>query len=136
MTDWNTGIIEEFRANEGIVSSHFAPTELLLLHTTGAKSGQERINPLVYRERGGDYVVFASKGGAPTHPDWYHNLLANPAASIEVGTNTVDVTARIAEGKEHETLWTDQTARYSSFAEYEQTTGGRQIPVVILEPTA
>ena len=95
--DFNRQIIEEFRTNNGKVGGPFATTPLLLLHHTGAKSGTERVNPLAYQRVDGDTVaVFASKGGAPTHPDWYHNLVANPDARIEIGTEAYDVLARVA----------------------------------------
>src|SRR5262245_25557713 len=86
MSDWNKGIIEEFRANQGKVGGYFEHTPLLLLHTKGAKSGLERINPVAYFTDDGRYVVIASKGGADTSPDWYYNLVANPDVSVEVGT--------------------------------------------------
>jgi deazaflavin-dependent oxidoreductase (nitroreductase family) len=131
--DWNSKIIEEFRANEGKVGGGFTGAPMLLLHTTGAKSGKERINPLVYQDVDGNHVIFASKGGAPTHPDWYHNLVANPRVRIEVGDQTVDVQARVAEGEERAKIWEVQKQRMPGFADYEQKTD-RQIPVVILEP--
>jgi len=98
MTDFNTQIVDEFRANAGVVGGPFDGATLLLLHTTGAKSGQERVAPLVYRRDGENLVVFGSKGGAPSHPDWYRNLVANPKASVEVGTDRFDVVAHTAEG--------------------------------------
>ena len=106
---------------------------MLLLHSTGAKSGAQRVNPVVYQRVGDDYVVFASKGGQPTNPDWYHNLVANPEASIEVGSATTPVTARVAEGDERERIWSKQKEIMPGFADYEQKTT-RQIPVVILTP--
>jgi deazaflavin-dependent oxidoreductase (nitroreductase family) len=133
MSDWNDRIIGEFRANAGRVGGPFEGAPLLLLHTTGAKSGQERVAPMMYRSVPGGYAVFASKAGAPTNPDWYHNLLANPKASIEVGTDTVEVMARVAEGAEREEIWTAQKTEYTGFADYERKTT-RQIPVVVLEP--
>ena len=84
MTDWNTQIIDEFRANDGKVGGQFEGFPLLILHSTGAKSGLERLNPLAYRAVNGGYAVFGSKAGAPSHPDWFHNLVANPRASVEV----------------------------------------------------
>ncbi|MGI8776586.1 MAG: nitroreductase family deazaflavin-dependent oxidoreductase [Acidimicrobiales bacterium] len=131
--DWNTKIIEEFRSNAGNVGGQFEGAPLLLLHTTGAKSGAERINPVMYQQVGSDLAVFASKAGAPTNPDWYHNLTANPVARVEVGTKSFEVTARVAEADEREHIWTKQKADYPGFAEYEQATS-RQIPVVILTP--
>ena len=132
VTDWNTRIIEEFRASGGNVGGQFEGAPLLLLHSTGAKSGIERVNPVMYQAAGDAFAVFASKGGAPTHPDWYYNLLANPRASVEVGTETFDVDARMAEGDEREGIWTTQKERYPGFADYERNTT-REIPVVILE---
>ena len=133
--DWNKRIIEEFRANGGKVGGQFAGAPLLLLHTTGAKTGQARVNPMMYLADGNDHVVFASKAGAPTNPDWYHNLVANPRASIEVGDQTFNVVARVAEGETRERLWSRQKELYPGFADYEAKTT-RQIPVVILETEA
>ena len=131
--DWNSNIIEEFRANEGKVGGPFDGAPLLLLHTTGAGSGEERINPMMYLADGDRLVVFASKGGAPTNPDWYHNLVANPDVEIEVGTERRTVRARVAEGEEHDQLYAEQSRRYPQFAKYQEGTD-RTIPVVILEP--
>ena len=133
MTDWNDKIIEEFRANGGKVGGQFEGAPLLLLHSTGAKSGQDRVAPVMYRQVGDDLAVFASKAGAPDNPDWFHNLVANPDASVEVGTDTVEVRARVTEGDEREEIWEAQKAEYPGFAEYEAKTD-RQIPVVVLEP--
>ena len=133
MSDWNTQIIEEFRANGGKVGGQFEGAPLLLLHSTGAKSGQERVNPMMYQADGDNFAVFASKAGAPTNPDWYHNLIANPRASIEVGDRTVDVVARVAEGQDRERLWSRQKELYPGFADYEAKTN-REIPVIVLEP--
>jgi deazaflavin-dependent oxidoreductase (nitroreductase family) len=130
--DWNRNVIEEFRTNDGVVGGMFEGMTLLLLHHTGAKSGSERINPLVYRRDGDNYVIFASKGGAPTNPDWYHNLRANPDASVEVGVQSFAVKARVAEGEERERLWSAQKKDIPQFAEYESK-AGREIPVVVLE---
>ena len=131
--DWNSNIIQEFRANEGKVGGPFDGAPLLLLHTTGARSGEERINPMMYLADGDRLVVFASKGGAPTNPDWYHNLVANPDVEIEVGTERRKVRARVAEGEEHDQLYAEQSRRYPQFAKYQEGTD-RTIPVVILEP--
>jgi deazaflavin-dependent oxidoreductase (nitroreductase family) len=133
VVDWNRKIIEEFRANEGRKAGNFPENYLLLLHHRGAKSGQERINPLAYQKIDGGYAVFGSKGGAPTNPDWYYNVIANPEATIEVGTETIPVTARVAQGEERDRIWEEQKRRSPGFAEYETKTS-RQIPVVILEP--
>ena len=130
--DFNQKVIEEFRANDGKVGGPFEGAPILIVHSTGAKSGKERLSPLVYRAEGDRWVIFGSKGGAPTHPDWFHNLKANPEASIEVGTDTVPVTASVAEGEEHDRIWAAQKEAMPGFAEYEEKTGGRRIPVVIL----
>ena len=133
--DWNKKIIEEFRANQGKVGGMFQGTPILLLHHTGAKSGKVRVNPLAYQANGNRLVVFASKGGAPTNPDWFHNLKANPRATVEVGTETRDVRARVAEGEEREKIWSRQKEIMPGFAGYETKTT-RQIPVIILEPVS
>ena len=96
MADWNSGIIDEFRANGGKVGGPFEGAPLLLLHTKGAKTGAERVNPVMYRPEGGTLAIFASKAGAPENPDWYYNLLANPVVTVEVGTETRDMVARVA----------------------------------------
>jgi deazaflavin-dependent oxidoreductase (nitroreductase family) len=131
MSDWNDKIIAEFRSNRGHVAS-FAHQPLLLLHHHGAKSGIERVNPLALQELDDGWAVFASKGGAPTNPDWYHNLIANPRAKVEVGTETIDVEARPAEPEERERIWEEQKRRNPGFAAYESKTM-RRIPVVILK---
>jgi deazaflavin-dependent oxidoreductase (nitroreductase family) len=133
--DFNSKIIAEFRANGGKVGGPFEGAPLLLLHTTGAKSGQERVNPMMYRKLGDGYVVFASKGGAPVSPDWYHNLVANPRVRAEIGTQTVDLRARVADAAEREPIWTAWKQANPGFAEYERKTS-RQIPVVFLEPVS
>lgn len=130
--DWNTGIIEEFRANEGKVGGRFEGQPILLLHHKGARSGTERVNPLAYQRLDDRTVaVFASKGGAPTNPDWYYNLRANPDASVEIGTERVDVKAHEAEGDQRDRIWTRQKELMPGFAQYEKTTD-RQIPVIVL----
>ena len=133
--DFNAQIIEEFHANEGRVGGMFEGLPLLLLHHTGAKSGKSRTNPLAYQGDDGRYVIFASKAGAPTNPDWYHNLKAKPNVSIEVGTDTIDVLASEATGEERERLYRTQVERVPQFAEYEKTAGERVIPVIVLTPT-
>jgi deazaflavin-dependent oxidoreductase (nitroreductase family) len=130
--DWNKKVIDEFHDNEGKVGGMFDGVPILLLHSTGAKTGKERVNPLAYQTDGDCLAVFASKGGAPTNPDWYHNLLANPTATVEVGTETFDVVARRAHGEERERIMKRQKQLMPIFAEYENKTP-RQIPVVILE---
>ena len=133
VNDFNRGIIEQFRANGGEVGPPFEGAPLLILHSTGAKSGQTRLAPIVYQQVGGSWAVFASKAGAPDNPDWYHNLVANPKASIELGTSTVDVTARVLEGAEREEVWSKQKEIMPGFADYEAKTD-RVIPVVVLDP--
>ena len=130
--DFNGKIIAEFREKAGKLGGMFEGAPMLLLHTTGATSGAERINPLMFRPEGDAWVVFASKGGAPSSPDWYHNLRANHDLSIEVGAETVKVRARVAEGAEHDRIWAAQKAAVPQFAEYETKTT-RKIPVVVLE---
>jgi deazaflavin-dependent oxidoreductase (nitroreductase family) len=131
--DWNRKIIEEFRANAGVVGGPFEGTPLLLLHHVGARTGTARINPVAYQQVGSSWAVFASKAGAPTNPDWYHNLVAHPEVTIEVGTETRRVRARVAEGEERARIWTGQKERHPGFADYEQKTT-RTIPVVVLDP--
>jgi deazaflavin-dependent oxidoreductase (nitroreductase family) len=131
-SDWNTKIIEEFRANGGKVES-FGNAPLLILHTIGAKSGEKRESPLLYRERGDDLVIFASFAGGPVNPAWFHNLVANPEATVELGTETRTVRARVAEGEERDRLWEWNKGDYPGFGDYESKTD-RVIPVVILEP--
>ena len=132
-TDWNQKIIAEFRANGGRVA-RFGHQPLLLLHHRGARSGIERVNPLAYQELEKGYAVFASKGGAPTNPDWYHNLRANPRVRVEVGTHMIGVVARVPDSEERERIWEKQKRLNPAFAEYEGKTA-RTIPVLILERT-
>jgi deazaflavin-dependent oxidoreductase (nitroreductase family) len=133
MADRNTAIIDEFRANEGRVGGYFEGATILLLHTIGRKSGRERVNPLAYLPDGDRFIVCATKGGAPTNPDWYYNLLANPYVEIEVGTETIKVRAtEIQDEHERAELYARQVERRSSFAEYPKKTI-RRIPVIALE---
>jgi deazaflavin-dependent oxidoreductase (nitroreductase family) len=133
VADYDQAIIDEFRGNGGRVGGPFEGAPLLLLHTIGAKTGTERVHPVMYQSVGEDYAVFASKGGAPEHPAWYHNLLAHPDVAVEVGTAVVPVTARVAEGEARDLIWQRQKSDYPGFAEYEEKTS-RQIPVVVLMP--
>jgi deazaflavin-dependent oxidoreductase (nitroreductase family) len=130
--DWNGRVIAEFRANDGKVAA-FQLNDLVLLHHKGAKSGQERISPLAYLPVDGGYAIFGSAAGRPQNPAWFHNLQANPQATIEIGTETIPVTARVAQGAERDQIWTRQKEFNPQFADYEQQTS-RQIPVIILEP--
>jgi deazaflavin-dependent oxidoreductase (nitroreductase family) len=133
--DFNGQVIEEFRANQGHVGGMFEHMPLVLVHHTGAKTGASRINPLAYMRDGDRYVVFASKGGAPTNPDWYHNLKAHPETTIEVGTDKLEVVAAEAEGEERERLFNTIAERSPQFREYAEK-AGRPIPVIVLTPTA
>lgn len=135
MNDFNRAIIEEFRANGGTVGGPFEGSTLLLLRTIGAKSGAERVHPLAYRRDGESFVVFGSAAGADQHPAWFRNLVANPRVTVEVGTETFDAVARVADGDEHERLWSAQKRDVPAFAEYEAKTS-RRIPVVLLERAA
>lgn len=132
MPDWNEKIIDEFHENDGRVGGPFEGATLLLLHSKGRKSGKPRVNPLAYQALGDDFAVFGSKGGAPTHPEWYRNVLANPDVEVEVGTQSYKVKAREAVGEERERIWTKQKELMPGFADYEKKTS-REIPVVILE---
>ncbi len=132
--DFNRRVVEEFRANEGRVGGPFEGAPVLLLHTTGARSGKERVTPMMRQDLpDGATAVFASKGGADTHPAWYHNLVAHPDVTAEIGTQTRRMRARTATGAERERIWATQKKRFPGFAAYETKTT-RVIPVVILEP--
>jgi deazaflavin-dependent oxidoreductase (nitroreductase family) len=133
MSDFNRKIIDEFRANEGKVGGPFEGAPVLLLTSTGAKSGERRTTPVVYQPDGERMVIFASKAGAPENPAWYHNLRANPTATVEVGADTVEVEAVVTDGDERERLFGKQKQLMPQFADYEQKTT-RQIPVVALTP--
>jgi deazaflavin-dependent oxidoreductase (nitroreductase family) len=129
--DWNRAVIDEFRANSGRVGGHFAGKTLLLLHTIGAKTGLERINPVAYVTDGDRLVIIASKGGAPTHPDWYYNLLAHPLVTVEVGVGKFQAQAAIASEPERTRLFNKMVEMMPGFAEYQRKTT-RIIPVIIL----
>jgi len=135
MADFNQPVIDEFRANEGRVGGGFEGRTLLLLHHRGAKTGTERINPVAYQRLSDDSVaVFASKGGSPKNPDWYHNVVANPDVTVEVGTETYPARAHVAVGGEREAIWERQKREWPGFAEYEDKTRGiREIPVIVLD---
>lgn len=134
MSDFNQAVIAEFRANGGVVGGYFTGANMLLLHTTGARSGQARVSPLVYTRDGDRLVVVASKGGAPSNPDWYYNLLANPEVLVEVGTESIRARATaVTEEPERSRLYALMVAHRDGFAAYEQQTS-RTIPVVVLEP--
>jgi deazaflavin-dependent oxidoreductase (nitroreductase family) len=136
MTDWrdasfNQSLIDEYRANGGRVTGQFAGAPLLLLTTMGAKSGQPRTAPLAYTTDGDRLVVIASKGGAATHPDWYHNLVANPNVTVELGTETFPARASVPDGEERDRLFNQMAARRPRFGDYQRNTT-RLIPVVVL----
>jgi len=133
MNDWNKQIIEEFRKNHGKVGGQFEGAPVLLVHSTGAKSGKSRVNPVMYLKDGDRFLVFASKGGAPTNPDWYHNLKAHPNVKIEVGDKTIDVHVEEIKGPEHDRLYAKQASLYPNFGEYQRNTK-RIIPVIALTP--
>lgn len=124
----NAAVIAEFRANDGRVNGF---ESVLILHTIGARSSEERVHPLAYQRVGDELAVFASKGGAPSNPDWYHNLMAHGQASVEVGAERFEVNARLATEEERSVIWERQKVASPGFAEYELKTT-RQIPVVIL----
>jgi deazaflavin-dependent oxidoreductase (nitroreductase family) len=129
--DFNQQIIGEFRANHGQVGGNFAGAPMLLLHTVGARSGQPRLNPMMYLADGDRYLVFASKAGADTNPDWYWNLRANPDASVEIGDAMIPVHATELAGAERDEKYAVQAERYPGFADYEKKTS-RIIPVLAL----
>lgn len=133
VSEWNQNTVAEFRARAGDLGGTFAGAPLLLLHTRGARSGRVMVNPLMYQDLDGPVAVFATRGGAPTNPDWYRNLVANPEIRAELGAQTRDFRARIATGAERERIWTKQKRDYPGFARYEAQTD-RVIPVVILDP--
>lgn len=131
--DFNQKVIAEFRSNNGKVGGFFADKTLLLLHTTGARSGEPRIHPLVCMEDEDNLFIIASAGGSHSHPAWYHNLVANPQIQIEYGSETIAVHAVIAEEPLRSKLYEKAAARYGFIAEYGETTAGiRTIPVIVL----
>jgi deazaflavin-dependent oxidoreductase (nitroreductase family) len=131
--DWNAGVIKEFRGNHGKVGGPFKGAPLLLIQHTGAKSGKARVNPVMYLKDGDRYLVFASKGGAPNNPGWYHNLKAHPDVKIEVGDETIDVRAQVLKGEERDKFYSKQATLYPQFADYQKKTK-RRIPVVAFVP--
>jgi deazaflavin-dependent oxidoreductase (nitroreductase family) len=133
MNDWNRQIIDEFRKNHGKVGGQFEGAPVLIVHTAGARTGKSRINPVMYLKDGDRYLIFASKGGAPMNPDWYHNLKAHPDVQIEVGDNKIDVRAEELKGPERDRLYAKQSSLYPNFAEYQSKTK-RIIPVIALTP--
>lgn len=134
MQEFNKSIIDEFRANDGVVGGQFAGASLLLLSTTGAKSGVTRLNPLAYLAEGDRYIIIASFAGAPTNPPWYYNLLANPAVGVEVGSDRFDATAEVLAEPERTQLYAKMAEMMPAFAEYQSKTT-RTIPVIALSRT-
>ncbi len=130
--NWNHNIINEFRANGGKVGGPFEGGRLLLLTTTGAKSGHKRVNPLMYNTDGDRILIFGSKGGAPTHPDWYHNVVANPEVTVEMGTKTFKAKASVLTGEERDRLYQMHAEQVPQFATYQENLD-RKIPVIALE---
>lgn len=124
----NRAVIEQFRKNHGNADGR----PLLLLSTTGARTGRKRVNPLMYLQDGDRWVVFSSKGGAPTHPDWYRNLVANPTVTVELGAETFEAVATVLTGEERDRVYARQAQLYPMFADYEQRAAPRKIPVVAL----
>ncbi|HZY93373.1 MAG TPA: nitroreductase family deazaflavin-dependent oxidoreductase [Candidatus Bathyarchaeia archaeon] len=133
MSDWNAGIILEFRRNHGKVRGQFEGAPLLLINHTGARTGKPRTNPVMYFKESHRYLVFASKGGAPTNPDWYHNLKAHPDVKIEVGNETIEVRAEEITGSERDRIYRRQASLYPQFAQYQRQTK-RIIPVIAFTP--
>jgi len=131
MQEFNRQVIEEFRANDGVVGGPFADSTVLLLTTTGARSGRTRVTPVVSRTEDGQVYIFASKAGAPTHPDWFHNLVADPSVVVELGTDSYAATAEVLEGAERDRVYAAQAEQYPAFAGYQASTD-RVIPVVRL----
>jgi deazaflavin-dependent oxidoreductase (nitroreductase family) len=134
--EMNREVLAEFHANAGFVDTaaggFFKGKPVLVVHTTGARTGKERVNPLMYLDEGDDRYVFASNGGAPNHPDWYHNLKANPDVTVEVGTASYPARARVITGPERDRIYADQVAAHPQFGDYEKKTT-RTIPVIALD---
>ncbi len=126
---FNQGVIDEFRANEGVCTGPFEGMPMILVTMTGAKSGRTLTSPLVHSTDGDDPIIIASKGGAPEHPNWYYNLVANPTVTIEVGTEKWEGTAHLLEGEERERLYEAQAAQMPQFTEYKEKAAPREIPV-------
>ena len=131
--NWNVQIMDEFHKNHGKLGGHFEGAPVLLVHSKGARTGKPHVNPLMYLKDGNRILIFASKGGADTHPDWYYNLKANPDAQVEIGDETLKVNAKVIEGPERDKLYAKQVSLYPQFGEYEKKTK-RVIPVVALTP--
>lgn len=135
MNEFNSKVIEEFRANAGKVGGQFAGAPMILITHKGAKSGKSYTTPLVYSRDGARVVIVASKAGAPNNPDWYHNLVANPAVTVEIGTEKFNARAHVVSGAERDRLFEAQAKIMPQFNEYQKKTT-RRIPVVVLERIA
>lgn len=133
MSDWNSGVIAEFRKNHGKVGGMFEGAPMLLINHKGARTGKDRTNPVMYLKDGHRYLVFASKGGAPTNPDWYHNLKKHPDVTIEVGDEKIDVHAEELKGVERDRLYAKQSTLRPQFADYQKKTK-RTIPIIAFTP--
>lgn len=129
MLEFNKTVIEEFRANEGVCGGPFEGMPMILVTMKGAKSGRELTSPLVHSKNGDDAIIIASKGGAPDHPNWYYNLVANPDVTVEIGTEKFEATAVLTEGEERDQLYAEQAALMPQFAEYAKNAAPRVIPV-------
>lgn len=137
MSDFNSTLIDQIRATKGhLTEGPFAGRQVLILTTTGAKTGEKRESPLAYTRDGEDIVIVASKGGAPTNPAWYHNIVANPRVTVEVDGATFEADAKVAEGDERRRLYDQHAGIHQGFKEYEAKTGGRVIPVIVLRRAA
>jgi deazaflavin-dependent oxidoreductase (nitroreductase family) len=137
MSDFNKNLIDDLRAHDGHASSGpFVGRQVLILTTTGAKTGERRESPLAYTTDGDRVVIVASKGGAPSHPAWYHNIVANPAVTVEVNGERYAATATVVSGDERRRLYDAHTEVHPGFGEYEAKTGGRVIPVIVLQRKA
>ena len=134
--DFNTRVVQDFRANAGRVGAPFEGMPVVLVHHKGRRTGTERVNPLVYQKVDGGWAVFASFAGAQHHPDWYLNLLVEPRTTIEVGTDLLEVVARDTTGTERDEIFEKQKTAAPVFAEYEVKAGSRVIPVVVFEPAS
>jgi deazaflavin-dependent oxidoreductase (nitroreductase family) len=132
LNDYNAKLIDDFRANDGRLQGDFAGAPIVLITHTGAKSGKQRTNPIAYTRDGDNVVIIASKGGAPTHPDWYFNLVANPVVTVELPGETYQAHARVATGDERSRLFTAQAAILPTFKDYQDNTT-RELPVIVLE---
>jgi deazaflavin-dependent oxidoreductase (nitroreductase family) len=134
VTDFNGQIIAEFRANGGRVGGPFQGSDILLLHHIGARSGTQRVSPLIFQWISDSFAIFAANAGAPANPVWFHNLRVHPVTTVEVGTQTVQVRARLAQPAERDVIYSRQKQRHPVFVQYAAKAAPRRIPVVVLDP--